>query len=75
MESYHPAPVKTEKSTPAPAPGPVFIQNSESGSCSGKNHKLRHSGSPAPWSPLCPLPGREASRRLEKVQRSWNCTM
>jgi len=48
IETCDPAPVKTENSTPAPAP--VFIQNSDSGSCSGKNRRLGrnplwHSGS------------------------------
>jgi len=31
IEGYYPALVKTEKSTPAPALGPVCIQNSDSG--------------------------------------------
>ena len=45
--SCYPNRVKTENYTPAPDQGPVFIQNSDSGSCSGKNRRL-----PAPWSPL-----------------------
>jgi len=50
----YPAPVKTEKSTPASAPDPVFIRNSDSGSCSdsGKNCRLRLESTPTPWSPL-----------------------
>jgi len=38
-----PTPVKTEILTPAPAPGPVFIQKSDSRSCSGfgKNCRLQ----------------------------------
>jgi len=31
IESYYPAPAKIEKSTPALASGPVFIQNFDSG--------------------------------------------
>ena len=48
IESYYLAPVKTEKSTPAP--DPIFIQNSDSGSCSGsgKNRRLRSESTPAP---------------------------
>jgi len=46
--SYNPAPVKIENFTPAPAPGLVFVQKSDS--CSGKildsrRSPLRHSGS------------------------------
>jgi len=44
--------VKTEILTPAPAP--VFIQKSDSGSCSGfgKNRRLLPESTPAPLSPL-----------------------
>jgi len=40
--------VKTENFSPAP--GPVFIQKSDSGS--GKNRRLRPESTPALWSPL-----------------------
>jgi len=51
---HYPTPVKTEIITPAPAPGPVFIQKSDSSSCSGfgKNRRLLPESIPAPWSPL-----------------------
>jgi len=38
-KTYYPAPVKSKNLTPAL--GPFFIQNSDTGSCSGKNCRLR----------------------------------
>jgi len=47
-------PIKTEILTPAPAPGPVFIQKSDSRSCSGfgKNRRLLPESTTASWSAL-----------------------
>jgi len=55
--SYNPTPVKIENFTPAPAPGLVFVQKSDS--CSGnildsRRSPLRHSGSVI-TSALCKL--------------------
>jgi len=45
----HHTPVKTEILTAVPAPGPVFIQKNDSGSCSsfGKNRRLLPDSTPA----------------------------